>query len=265
MKSISEYLAPLAYPGRTIMVGNLSDGTQVIAYALMGRSRNSQNRVLVFENGKVSTSLFEPDEKADTQWTLYDAVVPVGEKFVVANGDHSLVLAEALEKGKDFEDALVDLTYEGDSAATPRIAAVLDSDSGNYSLILISKDGEETSRIVWNYQPINGYGRIIHTYTGDGGTETFTGNPEMVSLPDEELLQEMWDSLDEENRVSLFVVQGDDGQIINKNAEERRNRIFDRPLERKLWRIFGPETCNRKLMNQQRTIQAKLNRIPVEK
>lgn len=263
VKNISDYLAPLTYPGRTIMVGNLSDGTQVIAYALMGRSKNSQNRVLVFEDGKVSTDLFEYDENAETEWTLYDAVVPVKESIVVANGNHSVDIADGIENGEEIENTLIRLTYEGDACATPRIAAVLDTETGKYSLILISKDGEETSRIMWTYQPMNGYGRIIHTYTGEGGTECFTGNPVTVALPDRNLLESIWGSLDKDNRVSLFVVQGDDGQIINRNEETRRNRIFDRPLERKMWRLLGPETCNRKLMNQQRAIQARLRRVPV--
>ena len=47
--TIREYLENRKYPGRMIITGSTADGRSVIAYALMGRSENSRNRVLVYD------------------------------------------------------------------------------------------------------------------------------------------------------------------------------------------------------------------------
>ncbi|MCR5732264.1 MAG: IMP cyclohydrolase [Sphaerochaetaceae bacterium] len=263
MKNISEYLASLSYPGRTIMIGNLSDGTQVIAYALMGRSSNSQNRILVFENGRIKTKLFRSDIASDTKWTLYDAVIFTKGNWVISNGDHGEKIANAIEEGIELDQAIVKLSYEDDTCSTPRIAGILNSETGDYTLAIVRKKGEEAERIAWYYKPFNGYGRIIHTYVGDGGTETFDSDPVTVSLKDFGTFEDLWDSLDENTRISLFTAENDSYNIKNKHRIIERNRIFDRPYERKLWRIYGPETTNKKLMNAQKAIQAKLSRIEV--
>lgn len=265
VKSISEYLSSLSYPGRTILIGNLSDGTQVIAYALMGRSSNSQNRILAFEDGRIRTKLFRKEVAGDTKWTLYDAILFSNGKWVIANGDHSIEIAKALKEGKDLGETIIKLSPEEDTYSTPRISAILDPESSEYSLSIVRKNNDKNEKIIWKYKPFNGFGRIIHTYTGDGSAESFIGDPVTVKLPDFDLFNDIWSSLNPENRISLFVSAGDEKQIANRHRTIERNRLLDRPLERKNWREFGPETSNRKLMNQQRTVSSKLNKIQVGK
>ena len=57
--------------------------------------------------------------------------------------------------------------------------------------------------------PRAGQGHFIHTYMGDGTPlPSFVGEPEQVEIPcgtPAELADLLWDSLNAENKVSLFV------------------------------------------------------------
>ena len=69
---------------------------------------------------------------------------------------------------------------------------------------------------------------MIHTYEGDGQPlPAFIGEPRKIAIPEGlgTLTEELWQALDEENKVSLFVIQtnpdGSDPEvrIINKNQK----------------------------------------------
>ena len=68
---------------------------------------------------------------------------------------------------------------------------------------------------------------FLHTYVGDGNPlPTFQGEPERMAIPQDidELTQQLWESLNEENRISLYVRMVDlesgctERRLINKNA-----------------------------------------------
>ena len=74
--------------------------------------------------------------------------------------------------------------------------------------------------------PENGIGHFIHTYKCDGRPiPSFEGEPEEIAIPEtaEEMADLCWNSLNEDNKVSLFVREvplvGSDPTeiIINKN------------------------------------------------
>ena len=74
--------------------------------------------------------------------------------------------------------------------------------------------------------PAAGKGRFIHTYMHDGNPlPSFEGEPKMVEIKGEidEFTDMLWNSLNEENKVSLFVryIDIEDGtfetRIVNKN------------------------------------------------
>ena len=74
--------------------------------------------------------------------------------------------------------------------------------------------------------PVNGEAHFIHTYMGDGNPlPSFEGEPELVDTVDDidEYTELLWNSLNEENKVSLFVryINIADGtyetRIVNKN------------------------------------------------
>ena len=76
--------------------------------------------------------------------------------------------------------------------------------------ILKSANGDPSScqRFFYYYTPLKGIGHFIHTYKCDGNPiPSFSGEPEEIALPDtaEELADLLWNSLNESNKVSLYV------------------------------------------------------------
>ena len=142
---------------------------------------------------------------------------PDGEKFgtstIVTNGDQTDTIREGLAAGKTFAQALHTRTFEPDAPNyTPRISGLVKK-NGDYTLsILKSADGDPAScrRYFFAYEaPRAGQGHFIHTYMGDGTPlPSFVGEPEQVEIPcgtPAELADLLWDSLNAENKVSLFV------------------------------------------------------------
>ena len=95
--------------------------------------------------------------------------------------------------------------------------------------ILKSADAEGTAcnRYTFSYPSLAGLGHFIHTYVCDGNPiPTFQGEPERVAIPDDidEFTNTLWNSLDENNKISLYVryVDLESGEatsrMINKNA-----------------------------------------------
>ena len=100
----------------------------------------------------------------------------------------------------------------------------------NYAMsILKSNNGkpEGCNRYTFAYNdPAAGEGHFIHTYMGDGNPlPSFEGEPKLVGIPDslEEFTDMVWESLNVENKVSLFVRYIDiqsgayETRIVNKN------------------------------------------------
>ena len=100
----------------------------------------------------------------------------------------------------------------------------------NYAMsILKSNNGspEGCCRYTFAYEnPAAGEGHFIHTYMGDGNPlPSYEGEPKLIGVLDdmEEFAQMLWNSLNEDNKVSLFVRYIDietgnyETKIINKN------------------------------------------------
>ena len=100
----------------------------------------------------------------------------------------------------------------------------------NYAMsILKSNNGnpDSCSRYTFAYEnPTAGEGRFIHTYMGDGNPlPSFEGEPTLVGIEgDIDIFTQMiWENLNEENKVSLFVryIEIESGEyetrIMNKN------------------------------------------------
>ena len=95
--------------------------------------------------------------------------------------------------------------------------------------ILKSSNGNPDSCLRYTYtyeNPLPGEGSFIHTYLGDGNPlPSFEGEPKRVEIPDslDEFAAMLWSSLNEDNKVSLFVRYLDiatgaaETKIINKN------------------------------------------------
>jgi len=233
--NISEELKSNAYPGRGIMLGKSPNGKfAVSAYFIMGRSVNSRNRVFVEDGEGIRTEAHDPSKLEDPHLIIYAPVRVLGNKTIVTNGDQTDTIYELMNQQMTFEQSLRCREYEDDAPNyTPRISGIIKrEDNGfNYALsILKSADGNPDScqRFTFSYNnPIDGIGHFIHTYKGDGNPlPSFEGEPKKVSTYDDidEFTDMLWNSLNEDNKVSLFVRYIDistgeyETRIVNKNA-----------------------------------------------
>jgi IMP cyclohydrolase len=232
MIDLAKDLQQNTYPGRGVLVGKSSCGRYaVVGYFIMGRSVNSRNRIFVTEPDGIRTEAFDPAKLSDPSLIIYHPVRTVDGVTVVTNGDQTDTIADFLRAGGSFEGALRTRTFEPDGPNwTPRISGIV-LPNGDYRLsILKSADGNEQSvqRFFFEYtNPTPGVGHLIHTYQHDGDPiPSFSGEPKAVALPaggPDKLADLLWSSLDENNKVSLYVsyISLDTGKaetrIINKN------------------------------------------------
>lgn len=234
MLSLEQELKENSYPGRGIVIGRSKDGRYAVtAYFIMGRSSNSRNRIFAEEGEGIRTEAFDPSKLEDPSLIIYAPVRVLGNRTIVTNGDQTDTVYEGFEKGLIFEEALRSREFEPDAPNyTPRISGVLQVENGSYRYamsILKSNDGDAASclRYTFDYEnPAAGEGRFIHTYMHDGTPlPSFSGEPKKVEIPDdmEAFTEMLWNSLNEENKVSLFVRYIDIAtgeyrtKIINKN------------------------------------------------
>lgn len=231
---LSEVLKENTYPGRGIIIGKSEDKKNaVIAYFIMGRSENSRNRVFTEKDGGIITEAFDPSKMVDPSLIIYAPVRVLGEDItVVTNGDQTDTIYDFLKAGKCFEGALRTRTFEPDSPNfTPRVSGIVSLSNGGFSYkmsILKSCGGDESSveRFFFEYPcPKAGQGRFIHTYKCDGNPiPSFEGEPEAVSLKGgiDEFTAELWESLNKDNKVSLFV------RYIDLESKKSETRIVNK-------------------------------------
>ena len=207
--SLSEELKNNAYPGRGIVIGRSADGTKAVAaYFIMGRSENSRNRVFV------------------------EDVRVLGNKTIVTNGDQTDTIYEGMDRQLTFEQSLRSREFEPDGPNyTPRISGIMHIENGHYNFamsILKSDNGcpDSCLRYTFAYEnPLPGEGRFIHTYMHDGNPlPSFEGEPKPVEIPDDmdAFADMLWESLNEDNKVSLFV------RYIDIATGEKRSRIINK-------------------------------------
>ena len=228
---LKELLEQNTYPGRGIVLGRSEDGTKaVIAYFIMGRSENSRNRVFVEDGEGIRTQAHDPSKMKDPSLIIYAPVRVLEKTTVVTNGDQTDTVYDFMAQGKSFEEALRTRTFEPDAPNyTPRISGVVMA-NGDYRLsILKSADGnpESVRRYFYEYTaPLAGQGHFIHTYRCDGNPiPSFEGEPEQVAIRGniDEFTALVWNSLNEDNKVSLFTRYIDlttgetETRIVNKN------------------------------------------------
>ena len=235
MLSLREELQSNAYPGRGIVIGKSPDGKRaVIAYFIMGRSVNSRNRIFVEDGEGIRTQAFDPSKLEDPSLIIYAPVRVLGNKTIVTNGDQTDTIYDGMKGGLTFEQSLRSREFEPDGPNyTPRISGVMEMESGKYGYsmsILKSNNGnpDGCNRYTYSYEnPAAGEGHFIHTYMHDGNPlPSFEGEPKLVEVKGdiEELTRQIWESLNEENKVSLFVrfIDMETGvyetRIVNKNG-----------------------------------------------
>ena len=235
MKKIDIYeeLKSNDYPGRGIVIGKSADGkSAVTAYFIMGRSVNSRNRVFIEDGDGIRTQAFDPSKLEDPHLIIYAPVRVLGDKTIVTNGDQTDTVYNLMSDGKSFKESLETREFEPDAPNfTPRISGILYFENGfNYEMSIlksIDENGSDCCRYTYSYPSVAGLGHFIHTYNCNGDPlPTFTGEPHRVNIKAdiEEFASEIWESLNVENKISLYVRYTDietgkyTDKIINKNG-----------------------------------------------
>ena len=233
LQTLRKAVGATTYPGRGIVIGRSRNGEKaVIAYFIMGRSVNSRNRIFSVEGDGIRTEAFDPSQMKDPSLVIYAPVRVYGDTLIVTNGDQTDTIYDYLKAEKSFEDALRTREFEPDAPNfTPRISGTATVKAGklDYKLsILKSSDGNpaQCQRQFFDYpNPVAGEGHFIHTYSGDGDPiPSFEGEPERVQLGNDidAITKELWDNLDADNKVSLFV------RLIDLETGERETRIVNK-------------------------------------
>ncbi|MBQ9686948.1 MAG: IMP cyclohydrolase [Oscillospiraceae bacterium] len=222
-----------SYVGRGIVIGQTPDGSKAVtAYFIMGRSENSRNRVFALSDGVLYTKPFDESKVKDPSLIIYAALRQYKNKLIVTNGDQTDTVWQGLQQGVSFHDSLKTRCFEPDAPnLTPRISGMISFSGSGFTYemsILKSADpaGTACNRYLFDYSPLPGLGHFLHTYVCDGNPiPTFQGEPERMAMTDDidVFTASLWDSLDADNKISLYVrytdpVTGDyEDRLLNKN------------------------------------------------
>lgn len=228
--NVFEELSNNAYPGRGIVIGRSPCGRKIrIGYFIMGRSENSRNRVFVEEGNGIRTEAYDPSKMEDPSLIIYAPVRVYENQTIVTNGDQTDTIYDFMKEGKSFMDALMTRTFEPDAPNyTPRISAVVDGADVAFSILKTQdQDPERAVREFYYYENIApGHGYYIHTYEHDGNPiPSFEGEPrywEMVKESFDDFSDHLWESLNEDNKVSLFT------RSINLETGEVNTKIYNK-------------------------------------
>lgn len=229
---LENILANHTYPGRGIVIGKSESGKAVIAYFIMGRSDNSRNRIFEKHDNDIYTKCFDESKMQDPSLIIYPAVREFQNHLIVTNGDQTDTIYDALQSNKTFEEALRTREFEPDAPNfTSRISGLVKfkGDDIAYKMSILKsgdKDGFHCFRYTFDYEAISGVGHFLHTYqANEEPLPAFEGEPRMVEINDDidEFANDIWNSLNENNKISLYVRYTDiltgayEDRIINKN------------------------------------------------
>lgn len=229
----AELIKDNSYVGRGIIIGKTSDGKNACsAYFIMGRSANSRNRIFSERDGSVYTEPFDSSKVKDPSLIIYTAIRKLDNKLIVTNGDQTDTIYNAIKNGSNFTEALMTREFEPDNPNfTPRISGMLTFEDGDFKydmsiLKSLDSDGTACCRYNFAYPAYSGLGHFIHTYVCDGNPiPTFQGEPERVMILNDidQFTDSLWNSLDRDNKISLYVRYTDlktgkeENRLLNKN------------------------------------------------
>ena len=237
-QSLTQILEKNEYPGRGIFIGQNSDFSKsFIAYFIMGRSENSQNRIFVKTDDGIKTEAYDPAKLKDPSLVIYHPYrrfkSESGYFHVITNGAQTDTIADYLQKDKQVYDALERWSFEPDSPHfTPRISAVLYPTGAYLFSILKTFEGSDrgASRQFYFYEgKIPETGHLLHTYKNNGDPlPSYEGEPTFTDIPGtdiNEITDAIWDALNKENKVSLYVceIETITGKLLSESIKNKLN------------------------------------------
>ena len=211
-RNFKKHISLNSYPGRGIVLGKNRDDSWVLIYWIMGRSPQSRNRVLKYENGILRTEAISSSLNHDQKFIIYNAMRDLDGVIVVSNGSHTDRICEKINEGENFFTSLESEKHESDSPNyTSRIAGLIKLSEPGINMGKICKSDFSFNRTSYHYfrypiiQP--GFGYCLTTYMVDGDPpSTFQGDPILIPLQGnaENIANKFWNELNAENRISLF-------------------------------------------------------------
>ncbi len=231
-----------AYPGRGIIAGIDETCKYLIqVYWIMGRKENSRNRVFVEEaNGVLKTEFADPTKGGDPTNVIYTAMNSLyNTEFAVSNGHQTNDALKAAHWCTLIHADTAFLStwkYELDEPNfTPRITSIFTKEKNpllQISIIKKSPLDDSCIQHLYGYNYVRpGFGYCITTYAEDTPEDqplpSFEGEPYLMPLEgtQEEILQNYWIALNEENKVSLAVkfieIETFEQKILIKNKYEK--------------------------------------------
>lgn len=228
MQTLGEILKNNPYPGRGIAIGMAGENF-CIAYMLMGRSENSRNRIFVEKDNALFTKPFDESKVSDPSLIIYTPLRTIANHTIVTNGDQTDTIYDGLANGLSFEKSLEARQFEPDAPNfTPRISGIVSTYSTHfdYKLSILKKTDSEArgcNRFTYAYTPLNNFGHFIHTYRNDPQL-SFEGEPKPIYIPNnaDEFASEIWENLDENNKISLYV------RYTNIKSGESKNVLINK-------------------------------------
>lgn len=232
INNIAKLIEGNSYVGRGIVLGKTEDGTKALAaYFIMGRSNNSRNRIFVENGDEVIIHPYDASKVEDPSLIIYSPIRKYENNLIVTNGDQTDTVYDGLKVGKSFADALTSREFEPDAPNfTPRISGMMTfaNDDFTYQMSILKSadaEGSACARFTYSYPALKGLGHFIHTYVCDGAPiPTFQGEPERVQIGNDidAFTNELWSSLDEDNKISLYV------RTIDLKTGEVENRMINK-------------------------------------
>ena len=207
MTDLLKLLEGNPYPGRGIVVGK-----DRVYYFIMGRSANSRNRIFALTDDGIRTCAYDESKLEDPSLIIYHPVRRVEGALIVTNGDQT----DTIREFGDFRRGLMTREYEPDCPNyTPRISAIC-YDDGRFELSILKLQNGRCLREFFCYEGCDAdKGYFISTYQGDGSPlPSFAGEPMEVTMPEPD---EVWQALNEDNKVSLYTNVGGEVRLFNKN------------------------------------------------
>lgn len=207
MTDLLKMLENNPYPGRGIVVGK-----DRVYYFIMGRSANSRNRIFALTDDGIRTCAYDESKLEDPSLIIYHPVRRVEGALIVTNGDQT----DTIREFGDFRRGLMTREYEPDCPNyTPRISAIC-YDDGRFELSILKQQNGRCLREFFCYEGCDAdKGYFISTYQGDGDPlPSFAGEPIEVTMPEPD---EVWQALNEDNKVSLYTNVGGEVRLFNKN------------------------------------------------
>ena len=219
ISDIIELLRGNPYPGRGIIIGCSRCGQKsIVVYFIMGRSVNSRNRIFEQTRDGIRTAAYDPAKLTDPSLVIYNPVRIMNDCIVVTNGDQTDTIYDYINDGSDFYNALQSREFEPDAPNyTPRISGLVQMDGSYHLSILktVSSIPIACQRNFYEYSSaIPGLGHFISTYETDGDPlPSFSGDPIPIYIDDsiglKGFLSNIWDALDDENKVSIYAHERD--------------------------------------------------------